>query len=149
MDGSLPFIMLRQNDWVQQIRYAAAWIFDDRLTRLSDSEFIFSLPFAEKLRRSSRGSHGEYTDEFFALLCSPKYKKALDAGLLDSCVRTRRICIRAILSMPELDNPQVECQLMAEPDPFLRSLLLRGLIERDAMTPRIAEHVLILCISSS
>lgn len=138
---TLPYILLRQNDWVQQVRYAAARAFDERLQDLSEGELVEALPFAEKLKRSSRGSHGEYTERFFALLCAPQHRKDLQAGLRDGHVRTRRICIEAMLAMPAFDEDLIRQHLQVERDPFLRGMLFRGLVQKNAVTPQLAEDV--------
>ena len=56
--GTLPFTILRQNDWVSQVRSAAVETTDHRLLHLSDGELIAALPFADKLSRSGRAKGG-------------------------------------------------------------------------------------------
>ena len=128
LDGTLPYIILRQNDWVSQVRQAANEAFTYRLHKLSSGEILEALPFAEKLGRCRRISHGEYTSHFFAVLTSPEYSQDLMRGLGDKNVRTRRICVDALFSAkpPKLDLA-VE-RLTREPDPFLRATIFRKLI---------------------
>ena len=72
-DATLPYILLRQNDWVLQVRQAASAACTYRLQRLSDGEILVALPYAEKLRWSSRGSHGEHITRFFEMLTAPEH----------------------------------------------------------------------------
>ena len=53
-DGTLPFAILRLNDWVAQVQTAAIEIADYRLSNLAADELIAALPFADKLSRSGR-----------------------------------------------------------------------------------------------
>ena len=126
-DGTLPYILLRQNDWVLQVRQAANAAFEHRLQRLSGGEILAALPFAEKLKLSSRGSHGEYTRRFFEALTAPEQLTDLMKGLESSNVRTRRICVNALFGV---DPPKTKVafeRLTCDPDPFLRATLFRKL----------------------
>ncbi|MCL1982176.1 MAG: hypothetical protein FWG53_03650 [Clostridiales bacterium] len=126
-DGTLPYIILRQNDWVQQVLQAAGTAFTYRLQRLSDGEILAALPFAEKLKWSSRGSHGEYTTRFFEVLTAPEHLSDLLKGLESKNVRTRRICVDALFGVTP---PKIEMafeRLTREPEPFLRAAIFRKL----------------------
>ncbi|MEL7649705.1 MAG: hypothetical protein AAGU76_16540 [Sedimentibacter sp.] len=126
-DGSLPYIILRQNDWVLQVRQAASKAFDKRMQNLSKGEILTSLPFAEKLKWSSRGSHGEYTQKFFDKLVSPEHKEDLARGLQSQNLRTRRICIGALFEASQPDIQKAFERLTDEPEPFLRTVLFEKL----------------------
>lgn len=126
-DNTLPFIILRQNDWVIQVRQAASKAFNEKMQRLNKGELLLALPFAEKLKWCSRGSHGEYTRLFFEKLTSEEHQEELKSGLLSSNVRTRRICINALFESPCTDISMAIKHLEQEPDPFLRSMLFTKL----------------------
>jgi hypothetical protein len=142
-DGSLPYIILRQNDWVLQVRQAASAAFDKRMGNLSRGELLDALPFAEKLNRSSRGSHGEYTQRFFDKLSDPKHSEDLVKGLRSHNVRTRRICISALFEASRPDIDAAVDQLKHEPEPFLRAILFERMRDtgRD-MT--VAAHIMLV-----
>ena len=126
-DNTLPYILLRQNDWVVQVRQAASKSFGEKMQKLSEGELLIALPYAEKLKWSSRGSHGEYTKLFFEKLTSTDHQADLMTGLQSNNVRTRRICINAMF---ESESPNANLALKhleQEADPFLRSLLFRKL----------------------
>ncbi len=126
-DNTLPFIILRQNDWVIQVRQAASKAFNEKMQKLNKGELLLALPFAEKLKWCSRSFHGEYTRLFFEKLTSEEHKEELKSGLLSSNVRTRRICINALFESPCTDISMAIKHLEQEPDPFLRSMLFTKL----------------------
>ena len=126
-DNTLPYIILRQNDWVLKVRQTASLSFNERLQKLSNGELLTSLPFAEKLKLSTRGSHGEYTKLFFDKLASPNHRADLMNGLQSKNIRTRRICINALLETSKPNANLALEHLLKEPDPFLRSMLFKKL----------------------
>lgn len=126
-DNTLPYIMLRQNDWVAQVRQAASISFKEKLEKLNEGELLTALPYAEKLRWSSRGSHGEFTRLFFGKLTSAEHEEDLRKGLLSANVKTRRMCINAIFESSYSNIDLALKHLECEPDPFLRSILFRKL----------------------
>lgn len=126
-EGTLSYIILRQNDWVMQVRQAASAAFTYRLHRLSENEILAALPFAEKLKWSSRGSHGEYTKQFFSVLTSPEHQQDLLNGLKNTNIRTRKICIEALFSVFPPRTEYAFKHLNREPEPFLRAVIFRKL----------------------
>ncbi len=53
-EGSLPFLMLRLNDWVEIIREKAFFLVQDRLKQCPPEEIILSLPCLGKVQNSQR-----------------------------------------------------------------------------------------------
>ena len=53
-DGSLPFLMLRLNDWVEVIREKAFLLVQNRLKQCPPEEIILSLPCFGKVQNSQR-----------------------------------------------------------------------------------------------
>jgi len=125
--GTLPYIILRQNDWVIQVRQAAIKAFSERLQKLSAGEILCALPFVEKLRWSNRSSHEEYIKSFFDKLTCPERKEDLFQGLQSENVRTRKICVQALLNLTCPDFEQVLWTLKREPDPFMRKIIYEKL----------------------
>lgn len=124
-DGTLPYVILRQNDWVNEVRQEAATVFDKRMENLSAGEILNALPFAEKLKWCTRDSYLEYIQRIFDKLLSPEHKEDLSMGLKSSNVRTRRICIHAVLNQCNVD--EAFKLLNSEPDPFLRRVIYEQL----------------------
>jgi hypothetical protein len=127
LDGTLPYIILRQNDWVLQVRQTASTAFTYRLQHLSKGEILAAVPFAEKLKRSGRGSHGKHINQFFLILTTPEHRQDLMRGLENVNVRTRKICTEALFSA---SPPKIKLafeRLTCEPEPFLRATIFRKL----------------------
>jgi hypothetical protein len=125
--GTLPFAILRQNDWVSQVRSAAEETADYRSARLSNGELIATLPFADKLSRSGRSQSGNtYVNRIYTVLIS--HENELIAGLSAANIRTRRICANALFNF---DNPRYDLafdRLRKETDPFLRAGIFKRLV---------------------
>jgi hypothetical protein len=134
IDGALPYIMLRQNDWVQQIRQAASRAFLYRLQRLSPGEMLAALPFAEKLKWSFRSSHDEYINHFLSVLSTPEHIQDLMCGLENAYVKTRKICIDALFVILSSKTKLAVERLICEPEPFLRATIFRKLNEIGQIT---------------
>lgn len=128
-DCTLPYAVLRRNDWVKQVREAAAEAIEHRLNNLSDGELIAALPFADKLSRSKRALDSETTAErIFAALNESENEAALFAGLRDTSLRTRRICTYALFNSK---TPNIELalkRLQYETEPFLRGIIFKCLV---------------------
>lgn len=127
--GTLPFALLRQNDWVQQVRDASIETTDYRLGHLSRGELLSALPFADKLSRSGRlqNPSSEIKKIFIALTGQINEDDLLE-GLKSENIRTRRICTDALFTAeaPKYDFA-FEC-LQSERDPFLRAGIFRRLM---------------------
>ena len=132
-DKTLPFIILRQNDWVLQVRQAAIVAYTYRMQRLFDGELLAALPFAEKLNRGSRGAHDEFTKLFFSALTSSEHSQDLIHGLRSKDIRTRRICIDALFRVNPPKTALAFAHLANESEPFLRAKIFRKLssLEQD------------------
>ena len=131
-EGTLPYAILRQNDWVSQVRSAANETVDYRLLHLAAGELVAALPFADKLSRCKRMSNTDtYINRIYATLTSTDYDKELSDAFNMGSIRTRRICTSALFS-PE--NPRYDLAVIrmeAEADPFLRSYIFRQLMAAD------------------
>lgn len=124
---TLSYIILRQNDWVLQVRQASSLSFDNKIKSGSDEELLQSLPFIEKLRRSTRGSHIQSINTFFEKLNSPSGRNVIIAGLKSPEILTRKVCVNALLNSQIPNSADLISHLQHEPDPFLRRLIFQKL----------------------
>ena len=142
-DGMLSFAILRLNDWVSQVQNAAIETVDYRLSNLAAGELIAALPFADKLSRSGRiRDANPCIKRIFATLTSDNNENELSVGLSSDNVRTRRICITALLGADHLKYDVVVNQLQNETDPFLRATIFRRLISTGQDLGLIADRFL-------
>lgn len=126
-DTTLGYIILRLNDWVLEVREAAAEAFNDRMELLADGELLGALPYIEKLKYGGRGNHSAQIDSFFKELSSSKSEQDLLAGLRSSNDKLRRLCIFALFTPA---NPNVNMAFLIikeEKNPFLKFLLFKNL----------------------
>ena len=126
-NGTLPYILLRLNDWVNQVRQAASAAFHYRLQRLSNAEIIVAMPFAHKLKMGGRGNHDEYLKLFLMTVTSLERMGSLHMGLADICVTTRRLCTDALFDAQPPRTKLAFARLVSEPDPFLRGTIFKKL----------------------
>ena len=81
-DGSeLPYLLIRTNDWVAQVRCAALEAIRARITPEYAGYFVNNLMLIERLQHSARYDHTEQVCRIFQLLQQPDTRSALYVGL--------------------------------------------------------------------
>ena len=139
--GTLPFMLLRQNDWVSQVREAANETADYRLANLSEGELIAALPFADKISRSGRLQNKDlYVSRIYTTLILPENENELFAGFNSENIRTRRICTHALLSSSIPRYDLAFDRLIYESDPYLRTKIFRWLMESNQNMDDVADR---------
>lgn len=91
---TLPYMILRQIDWVNEVRQAALNSFSKKLKVATERELLLTLPFLEKLRRSKRCECSVIFDLFYQEICDYKNKHILEMGLNSKDIMTRKSCLR-------------------------------------------------------
>jgi HEAT repeat protein len=99
----LPFLLLRLNDWVQQVRDAALAAVRARRTIHYAVAWIRALPLVDALRAQRRADHRSLVADVETLLRSPDARPALLRGLAANNVTTRRACFRLALEFNDDD----------------------------------------------
>ncbi|ADU26801.1 HEAT repeat domain-containing protein [Ethanoligenens harbinense] len=142
-DNTLSFAILRQNDWVPQVRSAAKQAVNYRLSHLVSGELISALPFADKLSRSMRTRESEECSKrIFSALAEKENESELITGLNDANLRTRRICTNTLFHAEFLRYDLAFARLKREHDPFLRGSIFQRLIDADQTLDTVAEQFL-------
>ena len=139
LGGTLPYIVLRQNDWVGRIRYVAYEAALNRLKHLTDGELLAALPFADKMKRSGRIAYyssieeykefdwASYANLFFEALTAQENEPDLINGFDSENLRVRRMCTEALFSVTPPKTEMAFRRLICEPEPFLRASIFRRL----------------------
>jgi len=140
LEGTLPYILLRGNDWVREVRTAATVAFSYRLEHLSEGELLATLPFAEKMEKSTRGEAFLFLKPLYDRILKPQHHNDLMNGLRDSNIRVRRVCIKALLESPSTHTHIMVEQLKCEPEPFLRTLIFKKMIELQLDTDDVVDQ---------
>ncbi len=93
----IPFLVVRLNDWVPQVRDAALAAASARLTTERADGWVRALPLVEALRQQRRADHSPLVRAVFMLLTSVDARPALLRGLDAEHFGTRRLCFRLVL----------------------------------------------------
>ncbi|NLK95767.1 MAG: hypothetical protein GX275_11390 [Clostridiales bacterium] len=127
--NTLPYITLRKNDWVLQVRQAAHLAFCKRIEEAEDMELLRTLPFLEKLRRSSGDAYVELSEIIYKKMSSPLGQEVIKKGSKSNEIYTRKMCFNILFEMKLPINPWVIEHLKRERDPFLRKMIFIKLVE--------------------
>lgn len=139
-EQTLPYIILRLNDWVKNVRESAKIALSERLKVATDEEIISALPFIEKLRRSERC-------DFSTVVCMLSHKLANNQDILEKALKsrdimTRRFCITLISHLPTINDQILQTHLKKEKDPFLRKLIFQLLLKANIDLAEVCEQLL-------
>ncbi|MFT9055673.1 MAG: hypothetical protein ABF449_03465 [Ethanoligenens sp.] len=141
--NTLSFALLRQNDWVPQVKLAAKQAVNYRLSHLVSGELLSALPFADKLSRSTRTPESkEFSKHILDALAAKENEREFIAGLENADFRTRRICTNALFRAEFLRYDLAFARLKRETDPFLRGSIFRRLIDAGQSLDTVVEQFL-------
>lgn len=120
-DGQeLPFLLIRLNDWVKQVRDAAKEAVDRRITSANAPHFVRCLPLTYRLGDQSREDHTAVIASISDLLRQPESQPSLHEALAAPDPQTRRLAFRVLVDMPGADLHPVLETALASSDPVLR-----------------------------
>lgn len=134
---ALPFILLRCNDWVCQVRQAAFNVFTQILAYSSEEEIVYALPLMEKLRRSTRCGYDTILPAVVNLFRING--QLIKRGLNSTDIRARKFCISIINHLDKIDNDYLMDYIFHEKDPFLRKTVFQILLKTNADSTEILE----------
>jgi len=138
-ESTLPFIMVRLNDWVNNVRQAALVSFSKRLKVASEQELLLAMPMMEKLRRSERCDYSEICSLFAPVINDSGNKHILVNGLNDEDPRIRRFCCRILLDSPDANAEILRQYVVRERVPFSRRIVFEALIDAEAEVADLAD----------
>ena len=128
--GALPFLVLRLNDWVEQVRLAAARAVSDRLEMCQLNEVFMAMTALDKVRCSGRKDHrtverigksiGERLDAEAGALSVP--------SILGMDYDMRKSVYRFLFGGRRLDLETAENLLDRERHSFCQSIIWTGLL---------------------
>ena len=123
--AELPFLLIRANDWVHEIRSSARNLLLNRIR----SDYIYRLmawlPLALRLTNVGRGDHSAILAAVRGLLASSEAREALCEGFESQDQFVRRFCFQLALNSSEAN---------------LLTVLRRAFAERDAQVRKEAVH---------
>lgn len=124
---ALPFVLLRSNDWVAQVRKAAEQWFSAHGAAISMEQLVRSLPILAALTERSYGNDSKLVKVLLARLALPEAAPVLLAVLPRSSSRIRRLLFTLLAQNGALQDPDIQSGLFKHPDPIFGVLLLKHL----------------------
>lgn len=116
----LPFLLLRLNDWVTEIRDTAERLVRERLTTDYAQFFVNNLPLLNQIRFGRRGQQQALMALVTNLLQDERSRHAVEAGLHSQNTQIRRSCYRMAFAAGQLDQRAVTVTALYDPDPAIR-----------------------------
>lgn len=140
----LPFLLLRANDWVPQVRLAATGALTRHLHAGSVPGWIDVLPALDRLHHATRGDHRALILDVHRLLRSPAVRPQLIAGLSHANARVRRLVMVLLADVEDLDVAAVVHQAAADRDTVVRTAAI-SLAQRRLADPDRADYLRRAC----
>lgn len=147
VEGSLPFLILRMNDWVVQIREEAYKLSQRRMQTCGLYEFFLSLPMLEKVKASRRraDTHICSLEILAENLIRQKLQTAPDETLDEIHnyeIQIKNAVYRFINRNPVLERKQMERLLASERTGYGKMLLILAIFNHEHYDPLLAEKYL-------
>lgn len=121
-DGrELPYLLIRANDWVSQVRSAAQEAIQARLIPEYAGHFMATFSLVERLLHSERADHGGLVQSIFGFMQDQEVRAVLHAGFTASNRQVRRLSYRLAVTAPGEDVSLVLTQALREHDPMIRT----------------------------
>lgn len=121
-DGyALSFLLIRANDWVPKVRFAAQKAILARLIPEYAGHFVANLSLVGRLQRSERADYRGLIRSIFGLLQSLEVRAALHAGFTAADRQVRRMSYQLAVTAPGEDVPQLLNQAFHDRDPNIRT----------------------------
>jgi len=117
--AALPFLLLRVNDWVDQVRAVALRAVEAECRQSRSADFLRFLPLVSRLEWTERGQSPDLVRRVERLLQAPENASLLAAGCLSPDHAIRRACFRIRLDAAS-DPWDVLRDALRSSDPFVR-----------------------------
>lgn len=134
--GALPFLLLRSNDWVVQVRRAADQWFSAHIANVPTHQLVACLPILAALTERSYGCDSNIVSTQLARLTLPTAAPMLLEWLPRSNPRTRRLLFSLLALGGTLQDADTQSVMMNHPDPIFGILLLKHLRQQSTELPK-------------
>lgn len=118
--AELPFLILRVNDWVANVRDAAFAATRSRLKADYARSFIENLPLVSRLEQAGRSDHKPLVQTIYRLLQSGECRTALLESLKSEDRFVKRASFKLALNSNEPDLPEVVRMALDQKDTIIR-----------------------------
>jgi HEAT repeat protein len=121
----LPFIAIRLNDWVAEVRVAAQAALTGFLYASFAPALVATLPLLFSLERQRRGDHAVVVAWVRTLLQSPDSREAVLDGCLSEDADVRRLCYRLAIAAEGAEPAPILAQALSDSQPVIRVWAVR------------------------
>lgn len=128
----LPFLLIRLNDWVAEVRAAAGRAVRDRMVADHAINFLANITLVLRLRTCGRVDK-QFVDEVCGLLKRPECKEVLRLGMASADKMIRRISFQLAAESDPSTRSSILRALMADPDSIVRSWAVRAFLPEAAV----------------
>jgi HEAT repeat protein len=118
--AELPFLFIRANDWVPEIRSSAQAFLLCRIRSDYADRLMVWLPLALRLRDVRRNDNSRIIETVQKLFENPEAREALTTGFDSQDRVARRFCFNIALNLNEPDAVNVLRRALADTDPQVR-----------------------------
>jgi HEAT repeat protein len=123
--GEIPYLLIRVNDWVMQVRNLSKEQLLAYMMPEHTMSFVKNMPLILRLEDCSRDEHKDIINSVLTVLCSAEGMKSLLRGLESIDSRVRLDCYKVILKAKALDNKTIISYLVKDRNPYNRLFVLR------------------------
>ncbi len=120
----LPFLLIRLNDWVSQVRDTAAQAVHARIELAYAVHFLANISLVLRLRACGRVDK-QFVDDVCGLLKRPECKEVLQTGMASKDKTIRRISFRLATESDPSTRASIIRAGMTDPDAVARSWAVR------------------------
>lgn len=128
--AELPFLLMRANDWVPNIREITRGLLLSRMRQEYVSHVFYWLPLVVRLSKKQRGKQEELVGTITGLFNGPEAIRALLAGFDSEDKLVKRFCCKALLGRENsVENSFLE-RALREDDFRIRMMAARALMQK-------------------
>jgi len=127
--SELPYLLIRVNDWVPQIRQAAQRTILDRIDPRYASAFVENIKLVIRLAHSGRGEHRGLIEKIYGLIGSQQARPALRSGMVSQNRTVRRMSYDLAFATGFIDIHEMLIFVRRERDPLLHIDVAKHAIE--------------------
>lgn len=123
--NALPFVLLRINDWVPQVRAVAEKWLSLHLDRCTSKQLIFCAPILSALQDRQQARSSPWLSTLLSRLSVPESGSDLEEWLFHTDSRTRGLLFNLLSRTGSFDKPLFQEHLLKHQDPAFGMLLLK------------------------
>jgi hypothetical protein len=127
-DGrEIPFILLRLNDWVDQVKAEASKAMEKRITQKNAKYFLSNIYLISALARYHRHDHSSFIGSIHTLIRNRELQDTVRQALLCNDLHTRRECYKIALKSDKSFLTEVVKQGIEDSDVIIRNCVIKSL----------------------